>query len=68
MQRGPRGWFPSEKGVGWTVGLARVCMVGGEGDASVDTSVAALTVKAVLPPCTREKERERGREGKMMVG
>lgn len=46
-------------------------MVGGEGDASVDTSVAALTVKAVLPPCTREKEREReggGREGKMMVG
>ena len=41
------------------------------GDASVDTSVAALTVKAVLPHARerrREAESEGGREGKMRVG
>lgn len=38
--------------------------VHGGRDASVDTSVAALTVKARITPCTREKEREhRGRGG-----
>lgn len=47
--------------------------VHGGRDASVDTSVAALTVKARITPCTREKEKERAlgagrREGKMRVG